>query len=77
MAKKKEPTQLERVVEKLLELAPNVTAQDIKEAAHEIDVSTVTVSRYLAGGPSLILDTAIKLLPILQKKVKAREEILK
>lgn len=64
-------TDLELALERLLELKPNVTAADRKEAP----ASEATIVAYL-NGQGKDLDTAIKLLRFFSGRIEERRELI-
>jgi hypothetical protein len=75
MAKSITNSQLDKAVAVLRELAINVTTDDRKDAATELKVHPITVSRYL-NGTGTDLDTAISLIQFFKKRISDREKVI-
>jgi transcriptional antiterminator len=69
------PTQIERANTILLDLKPNVTAQDREDAQQELNMGEATVSRYLTGEGKKI-ETALGLIEFFQRRILERERKL-
>lgn len=74
---KKVLSQLEIANRKLLAMKPNILADDRKAAQLdvELNLSKVTIDRYLAGSGKKVLVT-LALIGFFQKRIKSREEVL-
>lgn len=69
------PTQIERANNILLDIKPNVTAQDREDAQKELELGEATVNRYLIGEGKKI-DTALALIEFFQGRILERERKL-
>jgi hypothetical protein len=69
-------TQLQKANETLCEvIKPNVTAEDRRVAINELDVSRITVIRYLQGQVKKA-DTATRLIEFFRNRIKARDKAI-
>lgn len=66
---------LVRCNEKLLGIAPNVTSEDRKVVADELDLNPMTILRYL-NGRAKQLDLGIKILELMSARIEARRTLL-
>lgn len=71
----KEKTQLERLLEALVMISPDVTTEDKNLAAGLCDIHTVTVNRYLRGlgGDS---DVAATLITFFKQRISERDQAI-
>lgn len=68
-------TQLQQASAVLSELRPLITTEDRKLAVKDLDLSDLTISRYLKGEAKK-LDTAMKLIGLFRKRIEEREKAL-
>jgi hypothetical protein len=66
---------IHKLTERITQLKPEVTAEDRRKAAKELEIDIMTVMRYLQGHVKKV-DTGTKLLKFLQTRIKERNEIL-
>lgn len=59
----------------LQEMRPLVSSGDRKDAAKELDVSNVTIIRYL-NGKAKDIETATNLIQFFKKRIEERERII-
>jgi hypothetical protein len=68
-------SQIDRANNILLQLKPNVTAQDREDAQKELNLGEATVNRYLLGEGRKV-ETALDLIEFFQKRIEDREKKL-
>lgn len=68
-------TQAERLAAILVQLKPDVSAQDRKDACDKLQTTNANISRYLKG-QVLDNDTAVKMIAFFRKKIAEREKAI-
>lgn len=75
MEQKKIETQAERLSKELVNIKPDVTANDRKRIESELGYSKGTISNYLSGNVDNS-DTAVNILTFLRGRIAEREKVI-